>query len=205
MNRVRTAIASQFHRPTGLLGRLAGEIMTRRASNRARNAWAVGLLEIRPTDHVLEIGYGPGLAIELAARAAPNGMVVGVDHSEVMWRNATRRNAAAIRAGRVELHHAELEALAGPPRFDRVLAVNVHMFWSDPQVRLRQLGALMVPGGVLALAYEPRGAGASNELARAAGEQTAAIVAAAGFVDVRVESLTLRPVNAVCVLARMPD
>ena len=30
--------------------------------NRDANYWTVGLLDIKPTDHVLEIGFGPGLA-----------------------------------------------------------------------------------------------------------------------------------------------
>lgn len=54
---------SQFGRPRGLLGRLAGRIMASRGSNLARNQWAVELLEVRPDDRILEVGFGPGVAV----------------------------------------------------------------------------------------------------------------------------------------------
>src|SRR5829696_7751284 len=38
--------------------------------NRKHNRWAVALLDVQPQDHILEMGFGPGLAIrELARRA----------------------------------------------------------------------------------------------------------------------------------------
>ena len=77
---MRKAIVQQFKRPSGVLGRLAGWIMARR--NLRRNEWVVSLLGIEPNHHVLEIGCGPGVALELAAELATRGRVVGVDHSE---------------------------------------------------------------------------------------------------------------------------
>src|SRR5919109_227605 len=94
------ALVRQFGDPRGAVGHLAGWVMAHRPSNRQRNRWVVSLLDVQPTDKVLEIGFGPGIAIaELAARAT-RGKVYGIDHSEVMVRQAGRRNAAAVRAGR---------------------------------------------------------------------------------------------------------
>jgi hypothetical protein len=56
---LRKAVVSQFIRPRGFGGWLAGWEMALRPSNRTRNAWAVRLLEVGPTDRVLEIGFGP--------------------------------------------------------------------------------------------------------------------------------------------------
>ena len=128
------ALVSQFHQPHGLGGRAADWVMAHRGSNRKRNVWAVGLLEVQPADHVLEIGFGPGIAIRELARHATRGAVVGVDHSELMVRRASRRNAAAVRAGRVELRLGNAEALPTfdapfDAPFDGILAVNSLMFW----------------------------------------------------------------------------
>lgn len=112
--------------------------MTIRPSNRKRNLWAVGLLEVRPTDRVLEVGFGPGIAIRALAGRAAQGLVYGIDHSEVMVRQATRRNRTAIKEGRVELglgFAADLSALDGV--FDKVLVVNNFGMWPDPEQRLR--------------------------------------------------------------------
>jgi SAM-dependent methyltransferase len=199
------ALVAQFHRPHGLGGRAAGWFMAHRGSNRKRNVWAAGLLDVQPTDRVLEIGFGPGIAIEAMARRATRGYVAGVDHSEVMVRQATRRNGAAVRAGRVDLRlgdAAQLTAFDAP--FDKILAVNSLMFWDDPVARLEELRERMVPGGRIAIAYQPRGPQASDEAAARAGDQTAAQFATAGFTDVRVETLRLRPTAVVCVLGVSP-
>lgn len=205
MEGLREAIVRQFGRPTGFVGRLAGLVMATRPSNRERNRRTVELLDIRPDDRVLEIGYGPGLAIQWAAERAVRGKVVGVDHSAVMRRVAARRNARAVAAGRVELHVAPLDAMPpfGAP-FDKVLAVNVYPFWSDPVTALVRLASVMRPGGTIALTFQPRSRGATNEDTRRGAERIAESLRTAGFLDVRTEGLPMRPVDAVCVLGRAP-
>ena len=103
MNSLRSALVEQFGKPSGLLGRVAGFIMRVRPSNRERNLRTLALLDIQPADQVLEVGFGPGLAIERAAELASRGKVVGIDHSALMLREARLRNAKAIADGRVEL------------------------------------------------------------------------------------------------------
>ena len=78
--RVVAAVRAQFGRPTGVWGRAAGLLMAHRSSNRRRNVWAVSLLDVRPGDRVLEIGFGPGLAIRELSRLAAEGCVCGIDH-----------------------------------------------------------------------------------------------------------------------------
>jgi SAM-dependent methyltransferase len=137
---------AQFHQPTGAVGHVAGWIMGRRSSNVARNRWAVQLLDVQPTDRVIELGCGPGVAIAALATRAIRGLVVGVDHSQVMIRQARRRNRAAVRAGRVRLIHTPVESLSisdGP--FDAALAVNTVGMWPDPTARLREVARLL-PG-----------------------------------------------------------
>src|SRR5262245_10622337 len=123
--RVIAEIMRQFGRPHGAAGRVAGWIMAHRGSNRRRNLWVVSLLDVQSTDRVLEVGFGPGLAIAELARHATRGRVYGIDHSEVMVRQASKRNAAAIRAHRVELLHASVDQLPsfGEP-LDAIVAVN---------------------------------------------------------------------------------
>src|SRR5690242_6913220 len=143
---------AQFHRPTGILGHLAGWIMGRRSSNVARNRWAVRLLDVQPTDRVVELGCGPGVAIAALAARAVGGLVVGVDHSAVMIGQARRRNRASVRAGRVRLVHTPVERLSldaapldgGPDGrpFDAALAVNTVGMWPDPTARLRDIARL---------------------------------------------------------------
>jgi SAM-dependent methyltransferase len=194
---------AQFHHPTGAVGHVAGWIMGRRLSNVARNRWAVQLLDVQPTDRVIELGCGPGVAIAALATRATRGLVVGVDHSQVMIRQARRRNRAAIRTGRVRLIQAPVESLSisdGP--FNAALAVNTVGMWPDPTARLRELGRLLRPGGRIALVAQPRCPGATAATSAAAANKLAALLSEAGFAHLRTEMLDLDP-PAACVLAHV--
>jgi SAM-dependent methyltransferase len=195
---------AQFHHPTGAVGHVAGWIMARRSSNVARSRWAVQLLDVRPTDRVIELGCGPGVAIAALTTRAIRGLVVGVDHSQVMIGQARRRNRAAIRAGRVRLIHTPVESLAindGP--FNAALAVNTVGMWPDPTARLRELARLLRPGGRIALVSQPRCPGATAATSAAAADELAGLLTDAGFEHLRTEMLDLDP-PAACVLGHVP-
>jgi SAM-dependent methyltransferase len=193
-------LVRQFGKPTGMWGALAGFVMSRRQSNRQRNDWTLDLLDIRPADRVLELGFGPGLGIRGAAERSHRGEVFGVDHSAVMLRQASKRNAAAIAAGRVKLHLASVDALPDfSAQFDKIFGVNVHMFWSDAAAVIAELLALLQPGGTLALTFQPRKPGATNADTAQAGDELTALLGSGGFEQVRTEILELTP-SAVCVL-----
>jgi ubiquinone/menaquinone biosynthesis C-methylase UbiE len=197
-----SAVYKQFERPDGMAGALAGAIMAHRRSNKARNAWTVALLDLKPSDRVLEIGYGPGLSLMDAARVASTGEVVGLDHSNVMLRQAARRNKHAIASGRVTLLLGELSALKSlKPGFDKAFSVNVAMFWRDRAQALRIIGDVLAPGGLLATTHQPRHAGSTAADADRFADAFSRALADAGFTHIRVERLLLKPVPAVCILS----
>lgn len=199
---LKQRMIGQFHHPRGVGGRVAGWVMAHRSSNRRRNVWVVDLLDVQPDDRVLEVGFGPGIALgELAARAN-RGRVYGVDHSAVMVDRAGRRTRAM--ADRIELIHASVERLPdfGAP-LDAVLAVNSSGFWPDPPLRLRELRALLKPGGRIALASQPRCPGANRDTTTRAAGELQDLLTQAGFTDLRTETLDLDPPVA-CVLGVSP-
>jgi ubiquinone/menaquinone biosynthesis C-methylase UbiE len=180
---------------------VTGWVFAHRPSNRQRNRWVVSLLDVRPADRVLEIGFGPGVAVAELVRAGA-GHVYGADHSTVMLRQASRRNAAAIRAGRVTLVSAPVDqlpaALDGP--FDAIFAVNSLGFWPAPAEQLADLRGRLAPGGRIAIASQPRRPGATAATARSAAAEIENLLRSAGFTQVRTEILPLSPPVA-CVLA----
>ena len=199
--RAITAVVRQFGHPHGIGGRLAGWVMAHRSSNRRRNRWVVSLLDVQPSDRVLEIGFGPGLAIAELSRRATRGTVYGIDHSDVMLQQATKRNAAAVRAKHVHLVRASVEQL--PPfdePLDAILAVNSLGFWPEPTERLVELRALLRPGGRMAIAAQPRCPGATKDTSTQAAREIEALLHEAGFSLTHVETLDLDP-PVVCVLA----
>jgi SAM-dependent methyltransferase len=197
-------VIGQGHHPRGAAGSVTGWVFAHRPSNRQRNRWVVSLVDVQPADQVLEIGFGPGVAVAELARAGA-GHVSGIDHSAVMLRQAARRNAAAIRAGRVTLINASVDqlpaALDGP--FDVVLAVNSLGFWPAPGERLAELGRRLAPGGRMAIVSQPRCPGATASTSRSAADEIENLLRGAGFTQLSIETLPLSP-PVVCVLAASP-
>ncbi|MGR6919509.1 class I SAM-dependent methyltransferase [[Actinomadura] parvosata] len=164
----------------------------------------MSLLNVQPTDRVLEVGFGPGVAIAEFAARATRGHVFGIDHSQAMVRQAARRNAAAVRAGRVHLTCASVEQLPsfGDP-LDVVLAVNSVGFWPDPVERLGELRRLLRPAGRIALVSQPRCPGATRHTTAQAAQDLQDLLTQAGFTRLRAEILELDPPVA-CVIADNP-
>ena len=185
---------AQFHHPTGFGGRVAGWIMSTRPSNVARSRWAADLLDVQPTERVIELGCGPGVAVAALAARATRGLVVGVDHSRVMVEQARRRNRAGVQAGRVRVVAAPVEHLTiDEAPFDAALAVNTVGMWPDPPARLRDLARLLRPGGRIALVGQPRRPDATAATSQTVADELAGLLAEAGIDHVRTEMLDLDP------------
>jgi len=121
-----------------------------------RLVWAVDELDIRPTDHVLEIGCGHGAAVDVICRTLVSGTLTAIDRSAKMIAVAQARNARHVEAGRAAFRTASLAALATDGEdFDKIFAVNVNVFWMGPASReLAVVHRLLKPGGALYLFYE---------------------------------------------------
>ena len=120
----------------------------------ARISWAVELLDLGPTDRVLEIGCGPGVAASLVAARLANGSMTAIDRSATAIARARARNADHVRSGRLTLEHATLAEFRSEQRFDKAFAVNVNVFWTTAAVpECSALHAALVPDGVVHLVY----------------------------------------------------
>ena len=173
----RPLLYRTFGRPDGLLGRLGGLVMAR--MNGRCGAWVLDQLDVGNGDRVLEIGIGPGVVVREAAKRTPNGLVAGVDPSEIMLAQATRRNAAAIGSGQVVLRRAEAADLPFPDAsFDKVLAINSMQVWPDPVAGLAEVRRVVAHGSI-ALGFTPQSGqsrGGAVAAARAAGLSNAKVL-----------------------------
>jgi len=185
--------AGQFRKPGRLFGRLVGNFMAR--GNEHEAGWTVSLLNIQPNDHLLEIGFGPGVAIQYASQKAANGLVAGIDFSATMVQVAAKRNAAALNAGRVDLRQGEVSALPfSDEAFDKAYTIHCIYFWAKPLDALREVRRVLKAGGLLAVTILPR-----EEWSKKAppvppdiftlysGDEVAQLLVKAGYREVRVE------------------
>ena len=202
---LRKTIVGQFKKPQGFLGSLAGWIMANRCSNRERNEWTVDLLDVQTGDMVLEIGCGPGLALEGCLARSGNGQIVGLDHSQTMLNQARLRNAAAHRDGRLKLQLGNVDDFSWTSgSFDKVYSVNVVQFFPDRAAAFRKMYSMLIPKGVVASTYLPRSKNPNRESALKMANEIQEHMEVAGFANIRTEELSLEPVPAICVIGEHP-
>lgn len=145
-------IAEQARNAHGILGRLIAFIMARETW--AQNRRAVDALDIKPGDHILDLGCGPGRALATLAAKAPRGHVVGVDPSKLMAEIASKRNRRLIRKKRVEIFVSGVDSLPfKDATFDKILCVHVIYFWPNLDEALRQIAWVLKPKGQIVLLF----------------------------------------------------
>jgi ubiquinone/menaquinone biosynthesis C-methylase UbiE len=185
-------IREQFANPKGVVGWLVGHFLA--FKNRERGRWIVGLLDVQPSDRVLEIGFGPGA--DLARVAARASAVAGIDRSATMVSQARSRVRGDLREG---------DAGSLPwddASFDKVFASNSVQFWDDRAKVLAEIIRVLEPGGLVLISIQPRNPGATDETSREWGERLETELAAAGLQRIRIETKRLAPVAVVAAIGR---
>ncbi|HLT12148.1 MAG TPA: methyltransferase [Micromonosporaceae bacterium] len=144
-----------------------------------RVTWAVGRLNLRPTDDVLEIGCGPGIAVALIVPRLEQGTITAIDRSATAIARARERNRAAIDHGTAAFRTVSFEAVSSAadvssledgrhiePGFDVAFAINVNLFWVRPaHADVDRLVRLLRPKGRLHLIWEPPNPGRAQQIA----------------------------------------
>lgn len=165
-----------------------------------RLVWAVNTLNVRPTDHLLEIGRGHGVAVSLVCEQLAGGSIVAIDRSAKMIELATKRNAEYVAAGVASLQAAALdEADLGDARFDKVFAIHVGVFARGKLAReLEIIRDYLTPEGRFYLPYQPL----DPDDVEVAAEQLSEVLAKHGFIvsDVLIDEIETGKVG--CVISR---
>lgn len=141
-------IGAQLRKPSGLWGRMAGTVMAR--ANAKPNVLAVAALCLRDGESVLELGCGPGRALQALLRSPHLKRAIGLDWSEIMLAQASRRNRHALEAGRLALVRGDFTRLPFSDELAAVLAVNV-VYFMGSSAALREARRVLRPGGRIVL------------------------------------------------------
>ena len=174
----------QAMRPHGRIGRIFGWLMRR--LNRPAYRWTVEQLRAAHPKSLLEIGFGTGDLLSLAAKKLKLSRVAGVDPSELMVETARKRLRRFRRKAAIDLKLGDDAALPKEGPFDAVAALHSFQFWTHPGTTLAHIRSLLAPNGrfVLVLRLHGKRKTAPNPLSRDENEVSQAIAAAqaAGFV-----------------------
>jgi len=194
-----SSFSKQFEKPEGLLGQIAGKIMS--IENRTINKWTLDLLNIQPRDQLLEVGFGPGFAIEEAGERFPSIYIDGVDTSETMKDTAENRNKALISEGRLRLFVKDIAEFKADKRYDKIFSVNNYPLWPSRQKGLAVLFELLKRGGQIAITVQPREEDADEEKTKYLARMICRELEEAGFSGTAIHYKDVRPALTVCVTA----
>jgi SAM-dependent methyltransferase len=149
LNAFWQGIGAQLRNPSGLWGRMAGTLMA--FANAKPNTLAVTALSMREGESLLELGCGPGRALQGLLRLPHLARVIGLDWSEVMLAHASRRNRLALEAGRLALVRGDFARLPFVDEIaDAILAVNV-VYFMYSSAAVREARRVLNPGGRIVL------------------------------------------------------
>lgn len=190
-------ISRQFEKPEGTLGSFIGTLMS--LKNRNRIDWIVSLMNVKPGERILEIGYGPGVAIKKIGKKIGNGKIVGVDHSLTMLKQAAKRNSDLLERDKLLLHAGTIDDLNRHILFDKVFAINVNLFWKDPVGEMKKIYNLLNPYGELFIALQPYYAKDDNHVRKISVDIESQMIKA-GFTIKTVEFKKMSPISAFCAV-----
>jgi|ERR1035441_986194 ubiquinone/menaquinone biosynthesis C-methylase UbiE len=148
---------SQFASPSGLFGSLFVAPFLNITSMGLIRA-SIDLLEPKPDDRVLDIGFGGGYSLLALAERVPNGQVVGVDHSRDMVEAAANLIRGEQLQSRIRVRRGNVAKLPfAASTFDRVLTVNTIYYWPDVRAGLGEIARVLKPGGRLVVGFRSPG------------------------------------------------
>ncbi len=131
-----------------------------------RIAWAIERLSVRPDETLLEIGCGRGVAAGLVCARLGEGRLVAIDRSHAAAAATRAANPVWIDADRLEVIAADMAGDAlRDRRFDAAFAINVNLFWTEPDAAIPAARGFLKPGGRLLLVYETPGRARAEDLA----------------------------------------
>jgi arsenite methyltransferase len=145
-------VAAQLRQPSGRFGRW---VMTRMLNTRNAEliTGTLDALELRRDQSFLDLGFGGGLGLKLAAERT-EAALWGVDFSADVVLAGVDAFADLVAAGRLNLVCADVADL--PLRdglVGAIASVNTIYFWPDPLRALSSLRRVLSAGGRVAIGY----------------------------------------------------
>jgi len=167
--------------------------------NKTITDWTIDQLNIRPYQHILEIGYASGYALQEVARKLKIGFLAGIDESMIRYRQAYRRNKKLIRDQLLQLHIGSINELPYPHHyFHSIYGSNISLRGKEPQYALLQLSNLLKSGGRMVMVLQPEETDSEEGVQRIA-EKLKQDYLYAGFRNIQIEFRDMHPVTGIAV------
>ena len=145
MSKFTEYIGSQFGNPRGIVGNVCCVLMN--IINKAMYKNTVSVMNISPDENMLDIGYGNGYLLNCVYKKMKANLY-GIDISEDMKIQATKRNKKALRDGKLFLDTGDCCDLKyADDFFEAVTSINTVYFWEDTVKGLSEIYRTLKAGG----------------------------------------------------------
>lgn len=198
-------LARQLGSPGGLFGPLAGRLWNRR--NAALNDTAFALLELKPDDRVLDVGFGGGYLLNRMRAVVTDGSLTGVDNSVAMVAFCKKRYPQAVHSGKLDLKLAPVENLPFPDgSFTKACSVNSLFYWQNMEQGVCEIRRVLAAGGLVVLCFTCKSSlesrNFSTHLRLVEADEVERIISDCGFTDLHTRFYSDRYREYVCLTAQ---
>lgn len=143
-------------KPVGLGGRIMVSMMN--LGHAPVATWGLKFLHLSPDTKVLDCGCGGGANIKRLLKNCPQGIVEGIDYSEISVEKARKLNQCAIRDGRCAVCQGSVAQMDfADASFDAVTAFETVYFWQDLPKCFQEVYRVLKPGGTFLICNESNG------------------------------------------------
>jgi trans-aconitate methyltransferase len=164
--------------------------------------WAVDILDIHVGDNILEIGCGPGVAVELIAQQLTTGIITAIDRSKTMIERAVKRNKNYIDEKKAVLKTSALAQVTFNDSFNKVFAFNVNLFWTGRAVKeLEIIKQYLEENGAFFLFYMAPAVNVNQRITEVVRQN----LEREGFIVTSILTGDLKPVPPICIISKLND
>lgn len=181
-------------KPKGFGGKIMVAMMNSGHADMAN--WGFQFLNVPENATVLDCGCGGGVNIKRLLQKCPEGIVKGIDYSEISVEKTRKVNAKEIQAGRCDVLQANVMKLPFEESdFDLVTAFETIYFWPDLLQSFQEIYRVLKAGGTFFICNESNGDTNKDDkwvekiggMTIYNGMQIKAVLEQAGFSNIRIE------------------
>lgn len=137
-------------KPQGAYGKLMLEDMNDHHS--PVTEWGLSFLRVPEGATLLDIGCGGGATLARLAEMVPDGMLHGIDYSDVSVQESIAHNQVLVDSGRLQVVFGSVEQMPyTDDSFDGITTVESFYFWPDPVESLKEVRRVLKEGGIFLL------------------------------------------------------
>lgn len=152
---LKKTLAKQLGQPHGILGTVILRALNKK--NTAIITETINLLDLKPNDTFLDIGFGGGLSFEIMENEYPDVKMHGLEISENALKRSKNKFKSAIKDNKLELKEGSVHRIPYPDNhFNHIISINTVYFWEDVPDAFTEVKRVLKPGGTFVLSIREK-------------------------------------------------